>query len=311
MTLGEIIARIDELGDGLEIRAANPWTAETEALVVEPGRGGALGLFCTVRDAKEKLQHYVGDPPSMRLARVVAYAERLRADRESAATAARTFSVGGKTPAGYFEDVERPEVDGRYRFMAYRSPDHFLLATALDEGHPVRCMMTDGTSFLVVGMSRDVLELRDIRRGARVTDGPLRVITIRNPPPPPATGFELRDVLQAISLELLGTRWRLGGVDFEGESESLQAARRRTIELGGSDLHAISRNTPQITAGDFAGVRADGTPWVLVRIVRGMDYDVASRDSWVIDMMRDRFPHAEDVPVEVYFGETDFRSYFA
>lgn len=165
MTLGEIVARIDAFADTFEIRARLPWAAESEAVVVEVGDGSGLELVCRIGEAKEKLRPYVGDPERMRVARVVAYGEKLRADRRAADRAARTFSVTGRSPAGYFEDVRRPEAAGEYRYMPYRSFDHQELVTSLRAGRPVRCSMTDGTSFVAIGIpSYGVLEIADVCR---------------------------------------------------------------------------------------------------------------------------------------------------
>ncbi len=310
MTLGEIVARIDAFADGFEIRARLPWTAESEAFVVEPGDGSAVEFVCRIGDAKEKLRAYVGDPEPMRVSRVVAYGESLRADRRAADKAARTFSITGRSPAGYFEDVRRPDAAGQYRYMPYRSSDHHELTTSLRAGRSVRCSMTDGTFFVAVASPRyGVLEIAEVGRGPRIVDGPLRMMTLSNPPPSPAPSFDLRDVLELVRLELPGTRWRLAHVDFDGDSECLGAAGQRPIVLGGTDLFALSRSVHQIIDGDFAGSRADGAPWILVRVVRHKNYDIATRDASVVERVRARFPHAEDVPMPEDFG-VEFLSYF-
>ncbi len=73
MTLGDVIAKLDsEAEDGLEIFARRPWTADSPA-VVGPTAPDGLELLCTVADAKEKLRTYVGDPTTVRVARIVAF----------------------------------------------------------------------------------------------------------------------------------------------------------------------------------------------------------------------------------------------
>src|SRR5262249_36747537 len=125
MTLGEIVASIDQLDDSAVIHARLPWTAESDATVGESGGGLEMGR--RVGDSKRGLVPFSGVPETMLLARLVANADRLRADRKAAARDARTFVCGGDV-AGELTDATIPSGPGRYEYAPFRSAGHARLS---------------------------------------------------------------------------------------------------------------------------------------------------------------------------------------
>lgn len=161
MNLADVVAAIDAFDDALVIHARMPWTAESDAHV---GRRPAAGLevFCPVREAKEKLLLYVGDPAAMRLARVVAYADVLRARRRIAEEDTRTFWYRGQ-PVGTLERGVLPLRAGRHRYMSNRCRGHHLMLAALRRNAAVRCALPGGVEFQVVAIPEPgVIEVGEV-----------------------------------------------------------------------------------------------------------------------------------------------------
>jgi hypothetical protein len=161
VNLDDIVAAIDSFDDELVIFVRHPWTAESPAHVGNVAPGG-LEEFCRVSDAKERLRLYIGDPARMRVARVVAYADALRMERERADLATRTFTYGGY-PVGYFDKGELPSRPGRYRYMPYRGEGHLLMIGAIERIGKARCRFPNGDRFRVIAIPEPhVLEIGDV-----------------------------------------------------------------------------------------------------------------------------------------------------
>lgn len=162
MTLGEVIALLASADDWSMIFARPPWTEESEARL-DAATVDGYEPFCLVSDAKEKVRPYAEDPLSMQVARVVAYAERLRDERSSAVTTTRTFAFEGR-PVGYFEHTI-PSGPGRHRFMPYRGQGHLRLIGELENNRIARCSLPDGTFLVVLGIPEPgVVELGEVGR---------------------------------------------------------------------------------------------------------------------------------------------------
>lgn len=112
-TLDDVVAAIESFDARLVVFARWPWAGDGEAFVARAGRDG-FEIFCGVGGAQERPRHYVGDPPAMRLARVVAWADVLRARR---LREARELFFEGALVAVF---KEAPTESGRWRFEGMR-----------------------------------------------------------------------------------------------------------------------------------------------------------------------------------------------
>jgi len=116
---------------------------------------------------------------------------------------------------------------------------------------------------------------------------------------------DLKDLLRLLAPESLGATWIVSSINselghewFEATGEGgafLESLAHRNARLCGRQLTALAERARQVVWGEFVGWTSGKTdrPWVRIRAIDGMFYDVDSDDPAVLGKIRATYEDVE------------------
>ena len=144
---------------------------------------------------------------------------------------------------------------------------------------------------LITRLGRWVSRLRRISSERKKTD------EVQSPSGQPEPSLDLYALIAALGQRALESIWLASGVQCDGESaEELYALTSQNQPIEGGDLLAISAGIRQTLAGDFHAFDQGATShWIFIRAWEGNGFYIETNDSNNIDLLKTRFPWAEEV----------------
>lgn len=112
--------------------------------------------------------------------------------------------------------------------------------------------------------------------------------------------FDLRDILRLIP-KSIDSCWELLGVEAMGgaAAEALHTASDSGTRLDGVRLAELASGVSQVIDGEFRAFESrSDEPWLIIRAVDSVSYDVISSDSTVLEKVRRHFGSVRDYPTE-------------
>ena len=138
---------------------------------------------------------------------------------------------------------------------------------------------------------------RWVGRLGRVSGERQKTDEVQSPSGQQEPSLDLYALIAALGERALESIWLANGVQCEGESaEELYALTQENQPIEGGDLLAISAGIRQTFAGDFHAFDPGASShWIFIRAWEGNGFYIETNDSNSIDLLKTRFPWAEEV----------------
>lgn len=110
--------------------------------------------------------------------------------------------------------------------------------------------------------------------------------------------FDIKDIFRLLEYETRNSQWQLTNIEIIGPSaESLYELVDNGAIISGDFLLSLVEGINQTIDGLFEGYRVGSQrPWLRVRAVDGVAFDVESDESAIIDKIRMSFRDVKDLP---------------
>jgi hypothetical protein len=110
--------------------------------------------------------------------------------------------------------------------------------------------------------------------------------------------FDLADILETLAPWIGISEWRCVGVECLGPgADAMHAVDDNRRRVSSDELFQLARNVSQTIGGYFYAYEpANPHPWLAIRAVDGVGFDVECVELVVIEALRQRFHSVRDFP---------------
>lgn len=109
---------------------------------------------------------------------------------------------------------------------------------------------------------------------------------------------DLKDLLELLGSEAVNSNWTMIDVEATGDSaDVLHRLGDSSACVPGDKFLILADDLIQVVDGTFQAFRTNGKrPWIVIRAVDGGAYDVETDSDDVLQAVRQRFSHVQDLP---------------
>jgi hypothetical protein len=108
---------------------------------------------------------------------------------------------------------------------------------------------------------------------------------------------DFKEILNVIGEAGKQSMWKISDVDCFGEaSEVLHQISDETEKISGEDFYNIVSGVYQIIEGYFEAYKLNETEsWILIRSIRGYEFDIETKDEKLLKDIRNSFKDVRDL----------------